>query len=505
MPDRLLRTWGSIMSTFLRGFDGLWARPVEDYRKAVKGYLIVVDTNVLLELYRFTPQARHELLDVLDQLGQRLWIPHHVVKEYHRRRFDAVREHLNLYTSVPENLKSLRTKALQEVQNLANRCSMSDADKDLLTAPINEAFEQVSNEIRRHSEAFDLSLAKVVRGDPVLSTLARVLDGKTGEPFPDEEETLLIASFQERAAEQIPPGYRDAGKPENAHGDFFVWEQLMREAKKRQTPVLLVTNDVKPDWVQKEEGFVVGARPELLKEFRERCDRDFLMTQLPHFLSMAKEVLGAAVSQSTMQQAENVRLTDVNSPLLVTLPNHLYETVFHALVEEFDEAMKHPYSRMSDEDRRAHETTEKILRSMAKTRRKRGTDGDITFSIPADCFPYFSGYLMSYQNSPSAEENSVVEHGGNQSEYRALINELASLRELLEMARAERAVTQHRAMELERAVREADVNESADRARLTEEAEEAKRKLASSMHEMYDLELQIAAISEKLGDPDTSA
>jgi rRNA-processing protein FCF1 len=494
------------MSTFLQGFDGLWARPTEDYRAAVKSYLIAVDTNVLLELYRFTPQARHELLNILDQLGQRLWVPHQVVKEYHRRRFDAVREHLNLYTSVPENLKALRNKALQEVQNLANRCSMSDTDKQLLTTPISEAFEKVSNEIRRHSDAFDLSLAKVVRGDPILSTLARVLDGKTGDPFPDEEETSLISTFQERAAEQIPPGYRDAGKPENAHGDFFVWEQLLREAKKRQSPVLLVTNDAKPDWVRKEAGFIVGARPELLREFRDRCDRDFLMTQLPHFLGMAKEVLGAAVSQSTMQQAENVHLVDASDTLLVTLPSHLYSTIFNRLADDFEELLKIPDSRFGEEEKEAHNKTEQILRAMSRNRRRRQDSGDISFSIPADCFPYFNDYLTAYQSSSNAGDSGAVEHRGKRSEYRLLINELASLRSLLEMARMERANAQNRAVEIEQAVREADTNAPlAVRDRLAREAEETKRQLNVTTLEVHDLEAQIAAISEKISDPGESA
>ncbi|MGW2286627.1 PIN domain-containing protein [Streptomyces phaeochromogenes] len=488
------------MSSFLRGFDGLWARPIEDYRGAVKEYLIVVDTNVLLELYRFTPQARHELLDVLDQLGQRLWIPHQVVKEYHKRRFDAVREHLNLYTSVPENLKSLRNKALQEVQNLANRCSMSDADKQLLTTPIDDAFEKVSNEIRRHSSAFDLSLAKVVRSDPILSTLARILDGKTGNPFSDKEETALISTFQERVAEQLPPGYRDASKAENAHGDFFLWEQLLREAKKRQVPVLLVTNDVKPDWVQKEAGFVVGARPELLAEFNERCDRDFLMTQLPYFLSMAKEVLGAAVSQSTMQQAKNVRLADVTEMLQVTLPQHLYQSILNELANEFEENMKIPITRFSAEDRESHRVTERILQAMAKSGRKR-PDGDTSFSIPTDCFTYFSEYLKVYQNSPETEN----ENGSSRSEYRLLLNELSSLRELLEMARAERQSAQSRAAEIERAVRDADTSVPDDvRTRLAREAEATRRHLNSTMSDVHDIETQIAAIAEKMRKPDAS-
>ncbi|MEV5096496.1 PIN domain-containing protein [Streptomyces rochei] len=485
------------MSTFLRGFDGLWARPVEDYREAVKSYLIVVDTNVLLELYRFTPQARQELLDILAQLGKRLWVPHQVVKEYHKRRFDAVREHLDLYTSVPENLKSIRNKALQEVQTLAKRCSMSDADKQLLTAPINDAFEKVSTEIQRHSDAFDLSLAKVVRNDPILSTLAQVLDGKTGDPFSEEESDTLVTAFQERAAEQIPPGYRDAGKPENAHGDFFVWEQLLREAAGRETPVLLVTNDVKPDWVQKEAGYVVGARPELMREFGERCNRDFLMTQLPLFLGMAKEVLGASVSQSTMQQARNIRDVSTSETMLVTLPRRMFTDILNKVSSNTEDILSLPDRMKTDSDRAALAVNDRILRAMTKGR-KRGSGDDVTFTLPADHLPPFNEFVLAIQSETSGDSGSTEQENAR-NEYRLLMKELTDLRELLEMARMEREIAHRRAMESEAAAREVDSDAPADvRDRLAREAEARRNHLHSAMNEVNSLEAQISALAQQL-------
>ena len=51
--------------------------------------MVVPDANVLLNLYRYTDQARDDLLSVLERLGNQLWVPHQVLVEFWRNR-DAV-------------------------------------------------------------------------------------------------------------------------------------------------------------------------------------------------------------------------------------------------------------------------------------------------------------------------------------------------------------------------------------------------------------------------------
>ncbi|MCF6525586.1 PIN-like domain-containing protein [Streptomyces sp. JJ36] len=281
---------------------------MSDYKQAVRTYLVVLDTNVLLELYRFTPGARRELLDVLGRVKNRLWVPHQVAEEYYARRVDAVKGHIELYDSIPKKLEECRNKALQELRIFAKRCSLSEADKKRLLEPIEVAFSQTIAAVEKQGESFDLSLAAVISDDPVLAALAGLLDGKTGAPFAVEEVEALISQYEQRVENKTPPGYKDASKGENAHGDYFVWEQILREAATRRSAVLFVTNDAKEDWVRKEAGLVVGARPELWSEMQDRCGVDFLITQLGSFLKIAKEELGAAVSASTVAQAENIEI-----------------------------------------------------------------------------------------------------------------------------------------------------------------------------------------------------
>ncbi|WP_322870473.1 PIN-like domain-containing protein [Streptomyces goshikiensis] len=322
-------------SSFLSDFAGMWRRPISDYDRGISEYLVVLDTNVLLELYRFTPDARNELINVLDGLKDRLWIPHQVGKEYYERRMDAIKEHLDLYSSVPKQLSESKDKAIHALNTFARRCSISGNDRDQLTGPIEAAFSKVAADIEARRNAFDLDLAKVVTGDPILESLAGILDGKTGHSFDPEEAELLIAKFKERVEGGIPPGFEDAGKADNAHGDFFVWEQLLREAKERSLPVLFVTNDEKRDWVRKEAGIIVGPRPELIAEFSDRCGSDFLLVNLVLFLKIAKERLGVAVSASTVAQAESVvRVSGVRSHKY-TLPLDEYDALLTHIIAEY--------------------------------------------------------------------------------------------------------------------------------------------------------------------------
>jgi hypothetical protein len=313
-------------SSFLSAFEGLWRRPTEDYKNGVRSYLISLDTNVLLQLYRFTPDARNELLDVLGRLESRLWIPHQVATEYFNRRVDAVKEHLALYTSVPKSLEEARAKAVQELHTFAKRCSMPDAEKQDLISPIETAFSATLARIKTRGESFDLSLENVINEDPILLSLAKILDGKTGEAFEEEEYKQLSEEAERRYKDKIPPGFKDASKSQNAHGDFFVWEQLLREAQSRKTPVLFVTNDVKDDWVKKEAGLLIGAHPLLVTEFKQRCGgADFLVTQLGRFLQIAKEELGASISASTVAQAENIRESPREEVQIISMTPEEYE------------------------------------------------------------------------------------------------------------------------------------------------------------------------------------
>jgi predicted nucleic acid-binding protein len=54
--------------------------------------MVVPDTNVFLNLYRYTSATRDDLFAALGSLGSRLWVPHQVLVEFWRNRESALRD-----------------------------------------------------------------------------------------------------------------------------------------------------------------------------------------------------------------------------------------------------------------------------------------------------------------------------------------------------------------------------------------------------------------------------
>ncbi|MFF2076351.1 PIN domain-containing protein [Kitasatospora sp. NPDC058162] len=331
-------------SDFLGTFNGYWRRPQSDYNEAIRSYQIVLDTNVLLQLYRFTPQARTELLDVLKAAQDRLWVPHQVASEFYSRRIDALREHLDLYSNIPRNLISLKAKALEEIHAFAKRSSITPKEKERLIQPLESSFSTILEHLENYRNSFDLSLEIVTRQDPILEDLSHIFQGRTGEAFTESEIAEHIKRFSERAASKIPPGYKDAAKSDNAHGDYFLWEQTLRMAESTGRPILFVTNDEKEDWVRKEAGFTIGARPELIAEIKSRASVDFLIVNLGLFLRHAKDSLGTAVSDTTVAQAQ---ISATSPEHLIDIASDRYYNLVYSLKEEAN--------RLSDMHRAATE------------------------------------------------------------------------------------------------------------------------------------------------------
>ncbi|MFJ3848443.1 PIN domain-containing protein [Streptomyces albidoflavus] len=436
----------------MAGFEGMWRRPLSDYEEGVKAYLITLDTNVLLNLYRFTPPAREELLSVLKSLQERLWVSHQVAQEYYSRRMTAVNEHITLYTSVPKALNEARNKAIQELNTFAKRRSMSPDDRNKLVEPINNSFDSAIEGIASHANAFDLTLARVATNDPILEALAEILDGKTGTPFTEEDFNEHLEEFTKRAESKTPPGYKDANKGDNAHGDYFVWEQVLREAESRRTPVLLVTNDAKEDWVRQEAGITIGPRPELVREFKDRCGQDFLLTDLGTFLKVAKSELGAAISESTVAQAENIEESQPSKNSLRISLEHYDKAVAELMLaqESFERAHVSTFTRQPKE-RRMVDTLRRDIEAALEIA------GSATPEARSDGSHYVQIEPEDWSNIQSARNHArtvrtLLQRKGASKEFANLQQKSHNLQERLQGLHLERRELQGQLQDLEESI-----------------------------------------------------
>lgn len=258
----------------------------------------VFDTNVYLNLYRYSKKTRDALIEAMRQLSDRIWMPRHVAQEFMKRRPEVIYEATNQY------------KALQdESQKFFDTCTkaLRFKDDDAEYQELQSLVEQIKtwlDEIRQKNLLVERS-----SDDAILNTLLELYDSKVGAGFTDTELDAIRAEGAKRYAKRVPPGYKDAPKAggaddNNAYGDLIIWKEILRYAKAEHKDIVYVTHDQKEDWWSILHGETIGPRVELRREFLDVTGQRFHMYNMTAFIQRVKSG-GGDIDQSVINEVKH--------------------------------------------------------------------------------------------------------------------------------------------------------------------------------------------------------
>ena len=279
-----------------------------EYRAVLTEGMIVLDTNVLLDLYRHNKQACDGLLSVLDRLKERLWIPHQVMKEFWHNREDVLQDKRGT-VKITQTLKSQSATAVGELYRWARGAALAKEHPAELAQIITNAFEAVVVKVAGQADPDTEEYAQDTNKDPILSMLTPILAGRVGPPFDEKEHEKAVEEAKRRGRDKRPPGFRDVGPDgKGPTGDCVLWLQLLAEARNRHKDVLFVTGDNKDDWWRFEGKDEIrrGPRPELAEELRAAARTRLFMLRPEEMLSRASQVLNVDVPNETVEEVKRV-------------------------------------------------------------------------------------------------------------------------------------------------------------------------------------------------------
>src|SRR5690606_38233335 len=141
--------------------------PAEMTRLWVDG-IVVLDTNALLNLYRYSTETSGEFLELLRSLGVRLWIPHQVGLEYHQNRLAVIAEQARSYEKLKKSVEQQRRTLVAEFEAV-KRHPLIHADK--LIAAVNEAADGLILSIERDRERHEEMGLGDLSNDSVMDSL----------------------------------------------------------------------------------------------------------------------------------------------------------------------------------------------------------------------------------------------------------------------------------------------------------------------------------------------
>lgn len=269
--------------------------------------LFVFDANILLNLYRYSDEARNDFLRVLEDLKGRVWIPRRVAEEYFNNRLKVISEQQDEYT-----------QALSDVVELSKKLE-STRQHPFVSAKVMKGVSESISLLKSELEANKDLHGNRMLEDEIKFKLAEIFEDRIGRELSADELEALIAEGEGRYAEKIPPGYSDMKKASgeiflNArcrpYGDLIIWKQIIERSKELSVPVVFVTDDGKEDWWLRFKGKTIGPRPELIREFMRETSLDFHMYHPERFLSLAGDFLKQKASDGVIDEIRNMRIKD---------------------------------------------------------------------------------------------------------------------------------------------------------------------------------------------------
>ena len=269
-----------------------------------KDGLVVLDTNAILNLFRYTKSTREAFIAVLDAKQSSLWIPHQVGLEFHRHRHGVVFEQKAAFEKTINALSLIQKAASKQLAELhLSRHPLIDL-KDLeaqLCANIETLQESIKEMQARHTDAE--GLAEV---EQTFQRISDLYDGRVGDPYSSDKLAEIYQDGANRYRKSTPPGYKDSEKGEpDMYGDLVIWMQLLDKGREDKCPVIFITDDGKDDWWLKVAGETKGPRPELVEEYFLESGQRIHFYSPQRFLAFASDS-GVSVTEQVKTEVEKL-------------------------------------------------------------------------------------------------------------------------------------------------------------------------------------------------------
>lgn len=311
-------------------FPGYYGLSKDEFDELWENCIFILDTNSILNLYRYNEETRTDFIDVLRKIENRLWIPHQVALEFQENRTSVINEQENKL----ETIKKILTQGESDIKGKLRKFSVKHEN---FLLKLNKLFEEFLNEIR----LFENQKLKLNEQDYIRDIIDNLFKDKIGEPPTEQELITIYEEGEKRYQIKYPPGFHDLSNKKKAnpylfngmsfkreYGDLILWKETLKEVKSRNWQyVIFITDDSKEDWWREEKGENISARPELVEEIRKAGASTFYMYTPEHFLKYAKEYIKVDIKEESINQVKII--SELKEAMqLETIEKYMVESQF---------------------------------------------------------------------------------------------------------------------------------------------------------------------------------
>lgn len=325
-------------------FKNYYKIPDSNYEKIWDNSIFILDTNILLNLFRYPESARNDFLKVLRKIQPTLWIPFIAGLEFYENVESVKNSQIKAYSQIFGLLEKTKENEVSLINDFINDLKKLNLDKRHFEISEQELIESLKSHHSEYLKSINTLQEKYLfesqesnakfekikkENDKLMNNLESILKNRIGKT-PNNQECIdkINSEAKKRYSELIPPGYKDSSKNRDSkkrvliydslkfnreYCDFYIWKeiiQIAKDSKEEKVNLIFITDDVKEDWWRITNGKTTGPRIELIDEIKSSTENkimNFLMYNSWRFLEFAISKFELKVKDDTLPQIKLVQ------------------------------------------------------------------------------------------------------------------------------------------------------------------------------------------------------
>lgn len=317
-------------------FPGYSRKSEAEIKNIWQNGIIMFDTNVLLNLYRYSKSTRETIVSLIGKFKDQIWLPHQAALEYNKNRYEVIADQEKTYKEFIEKIIQIQ----KDLQTTSKPPFLSEK----VHKELDKVFEKVNSEVEESISKY----CDYLKDDPIYTELGELFEGRVTDSFDDEQLSKIYEDGENRFKNKIPPGYEDEkNKTGNRKfGDLVLWKQVIAKAKELNKPVLLITDERKNDWWWKiKDGRNMGPRHELVSEIKNEAKVDFHMYSSERFLSYGQTYLEEQINEKALKEIQAMKKAEMEHLMRIEQRQER-EKEKNLIVHEKLAYLRHKYDRL---------------------------------------------------------------------------------------------------------------------------------------------------------------
>ena len=337
-------------------FYGFYREPFNKENITNENTIVVFDTNSLLNVFRFTPEASKEYFEIIQSIQDKIYIPYLVALEFHFHKSETLLlNEINVTKfkkDFSKNWNKVKSDAAKKL--FSSLTFRNDLQQNELTTFLSNLLN--SDKLDIESKLIEKISSISDNQKNTFEILIQIMESKTGEKYTQEWIEEIEKDGEKRYTNHTPPGFNDSSKKESRcyngikyqqkFGDLIIWKDIISRAKEdRIQNVIFVTSDGKRDSKTdlnykvcvgndgngKLNYQIIGPRIELIEEMKNETGADFyLMDELEFIKQFSQEEVSSQVAKSisdTLLDFAKIVSTSLNDSTVKPLVKSPFQSV----------------------------------------------------------------------------------------------------------------------------------------------------------------------------------